>query len=109
MRRCRSGTPVIRPATAAPSASTKRSAQIGNHYLGALARGDTDSRDEDTTLAQKARTLINRFRQVVDMILRFATNLSVPFTNNEAEVRHEVACSEWTRRKEGRLMVWSAA
>jgi transposase len=83
--------------------------QIRNYYLGALARGDTDNRGEDTTLAQKARTLINRFRQFEDMILRFATNLSVPFTNNEAEVRHEVACSEWTRRKEGRLMVWSAA
>jgi transposase len=59
--------------------------QIRNHYLGALARGDTDNRGEHTTLADKARTLINRFRRYENMILRFATDLSVPFTNNEAE------------------------
>jgi transposase len=59
--------------------------QIRNHYRGALARGDTDNRSEHTTLADKARTLINRFRRYEDMILRFATDLSVPFTNNEAE------------------------
>lgn len=59
--------------------------RIRNHYLGALARGDTDNRDEHTTLAGKARTLINRFRRYENMIFRFATDLSVPFTNNEAE------------------------
>jgi transposase len=59
--------------------------QIRNHYLGALARGDTDNRGEHTTLADKARTLIARFRRFEDMILRFATDLSVPFTNNAAE------------------------
>jgi transposase len=59
--------------------------QIRNHYRGALARGDTDNHDGHTTLADKARTLIARFRRFEDMILRFATNLSVPFTNNEAE------------------------
>lgn len=59
--------------------------QIRNHYQGALARGDTDNQGQHTTLADKARTLINRFRRYADMILRFATDLSVPFTNNEAE------------------------
>jgi transposase len=59
--------------------------QIRNHYRGALARGDTDNHGEHTTLAGKARTLIRRFRRYEDMILRFATDLSVPFTNNEAE------------------------
>ena len=59
--------------------------QIRNHYRGALARGDTDNRNEHTTLADKARTLTARFRRYEDMILRFATDLSVPFTNNEAE------------------------
>jgi transposase len=58
---------------------------IRNHYRGALARGDTDNRGEHTTLADKARTLIARFRRFEDMILRFATDLTVPFTNNEAE------------------------
>lgn len=59
--------------------------QIRNHYLGALARGQTDNRGKHTTLADKARTLITRFRRYDDMILRFATDLSVPFTNNCAE------------------------
>lgn len=59
--------------------------QIRNHYLGALARGNTENQDAQTTLAAKARTLIRRFRRYEDMILRFATDLSVPFTNNTAE------------------------
>jgi transposase len=59
--------------------------QIRNHYRGALARGEVDNQGEHTTLADKARTLITRFRRYEDMILRFATDLSVPFTNNEAE------------------------
>lgn len=59
--------------------------QIRNHYRGALARGDTDNQGEHTPLADKARTLITRFRRYEDMILRFTTDLSVPFTNNEAE------------------------
>jgi hypothetical protein len=40
-----------------------------------------------------------------DDYLRFARDLRVPFDNNEAEVRHEVACVEWVTRKEGRLMM----
>lgn len=60
-------------------------AQIRNHYLGALAKGTTDNQGHRTRLADKARTLINRFRRYEDMILRFATDLTVPFTNNQAE------------------------
>lgn len=59
--------------------------KLRNHYLGALARGDTENRGEHTALAGKARTLISRFRRYEDMILRFAVDLSVPFTNNTAE------------------------
>jgi transposase len=59
--------------------------QIRNYYLGALARGDIENQGEHTKLAAKARTLISRFRRFEDMILRFATDLSVSFTNNEAE------------------------
>ena len=59
--------------------------QIRNHYLAALARGNTDNQGEHSKLAAKARTLITRFRRFEDMILRFVTDLSVPFTNNEAE------------------------
>jgi transposase len=59
--------------------------RIRNHYLGALARGKAENQREHNTLADKARTLIARFQRFEDMILRFAMNLSVPFTNNEAE------------------------
>jgi len=59
--------------------------QLRSQYLGALARGTTDNQDQTTPLAAKARTLITRFRRYEDMILRFATDLSVPFTNNTAE------------------------
>jgi transposase len=58
---------------------------IRNHYLGALARGDTDNNGHHSPLADRARTLIKRFRRFEDMILRFTTDLSVPFTNNAAE------------------------
>jgi len=58
---------------------------IRNHYLGALARGDTDNQHQHDPLAQRARTLLNRFRRYEDLILRFAVDLSVPYTNNEAE------------------------
>jgi transposase len=58
---------------------------IRNYYHGALARGDDDNRDARGQLATDARTLIRRFRRFEDMILRFATDLTVPFSNNTAE------------------------
>jgi transposase len=60
-------------------------ARIRNHYRGALARGEDDNQGQRGSLATDARTLIHRFRRFEDMILRFTTDLSVPFTNNEAE------------------------
>lgn len=59
--------------------------RIRNLYRGALARGQTDNKGKRSQLATEARTLIRRFRRYEDMNLRFATNLSVPFTNNTAE------------------------
>jgi transposase len=60
-------------------------ATVLNHYLGALAKGATDNLGQTGELAGKARTLIRRFRRYQDMILRFATDLSVSWTNNQAE------------------------
>ena len=60
-------------------------ATVINHYLGALAKGTTDNLGQRGELAGKARTLIRRFRRYQDMILRFATDLSVSWTNNQAE------------------------
>lgn len=59
--------------------------RIRNHYLGAIAKGSTDNRGQPGALAAQARTLIRRFIRYEDMILRFAVDLSVPFTNNVAE------------------------
>jgi transposase len=59
--------------------------RIRRLYLGALARGEADNQGEHTLLADRARTLIERFRRYEDMILRFAADPAVPFTNNEAE------------------------
>jgi transposase len=58
---------------------------VRSRYQGALARGKTDNAGQASDLADKARTLITRFRRYEDMILRFATDLTVPFTNNSAE------------------------
>ena len=58
---------------------------IRNRYLGALARGHDDNQGKRGILAAEARALIRRFRRFEDMILRFATDLTVPFTNNVAE------------------------
>ncbi|WNV84873.1 IS66 family transposase [Umezawaea sp. Da 62-37] len=60
-------------------------ADLRNHYLGALARGRDDNQGKQGALAADARTLIRRFRRFEDMILRFVTDLTVPFTNNTAE------------------------
>ena len=63
-------------------------ATIRNHYRGALARGRDDNRGQRGqrgALATEARRLIRRFHRYEDMILRFAVNLAVPFTNNVAE------------------------
>lgn len=60
-------------------------ATLINHYLGALAKGATDNLGHSGELASKARTLIRRFRRYQDMILRFATDLTVSWTNNQAE------------------------
>ncbi len=56
-----------------------------NHYLGALAKGRTDNLGRRGEVADKARTLIRRFHRYQDMILRYTTDLAVPWTNNQAE------------------------
>jgi transposase len=58
---------------------------IRSRYHGTLARGKTDNAGQDSDLAEHARTLITRFHRFENMILRFTTDLSVPFTNNTAE------------------------
>jgi transposase len=56
-----------------------------------------------------ARNLATALATHRDLFLAYTRNLDLPFDNNQAEVRHEVARCEWTRRKEGRQMLMSAA
>jgi len=59
---------------------------IARLYTGALARARTDNPTTKTTiLAGHARTLAARFETYREMILRFTTDLAVPWTNNLAE------------------------
>ncbi len=60
-------------------------APIRNHYLGTLALGTDENRCSKSKLHHDARTLLDRFRRYEDMILRFAIDMAVPFTKNEAE------------------------
>ncbi|MET7532732.1 IS66 family transposase [Streptomyces goshikiensis] len=60
-------------------------ARVRNRYLGALAHGRTHNTGRRGPLADEASKLIRRFERCEDMILRFATNLAVPFSNNLAE------------------------
>jgi hypothetical protein len=50
-----------------------------------------------------AANLLGRLDAHRAQVLRFLGDLRVPFDNNQAEVRHEVARCEWTRRWEGRV------
>ena len=56
-------------------------------------------------LMRRHHALARRLLAREDDYLRFTTNSQVPFDNNAAEVRHEVAREEWAIRKEGRLMM----
>jgi transposase len=58
---------------------------IGSRHRGAIGLGWDQSRTSRDGVAKKARTLPCRFERREDMILRFTTDLRVPFTNNQAE------------------------
>jgi transposase len=72
---------------------------INRLYTGALARSRQDNRDLATALAHHARTLAARFEEHRDVILRFTTDLAVPFTNNQAE--HDIRPAEIQQRSSG--------
>jgi transposase len=70
--------------------SEQQQARIRAAYRDALAGGIAASRDKGGKLAADAMTLAMRFGRHEDMILRFITDLAVPFTSNQAErdLRH---------------------
>ncbi len=60
-------------------------ARIRSWYRGAVAKGLADNQGKRTQIAKDGLTLARRFRDHEDMILRFATDLAVGFTSNQAE------------------------
>ena len=60
-------------------------ARIRSWYRGAVAKGLADNAGKTSQIAVDGRTLARRFRDHEDMILRFATDLAVGFTSNQAE------------------------
>jgi transposase len=59
---------------------------IRSRYAGAIARGWDQNTTGRDPLHEQARTLLRRFARHRDMILRFTADLTVPFTNNTAEL-----------------------
>ena len=60
-------------------------AGIRSWYRGAVAKGLADNQGKRSQIALDGARLARRFRDHEDMILRFATDLAVGFTSNQAE------------------------
>ena len=58
---------------------------IRSWYRGAVAKGIADNQAKRTQMAKDGMRLARRFRDHENMILRFATDLAVGFTSNQAE------------------------
>jgi transposase len=77
-------------ATAARGAGQARLSDAGlshirSWYRGAVAKGIADNAGKTSQMAKDGLRLARRFRDHEDMILRFATDLAVGFTSNQAE------------------------
>ena len=68
-----------------PRLCDKQLAEITAWYRGAVAKGITDNQGKRRKTARDGLRLARRFRDHQDMILRFATDLAVGFTSNQAE------------------------
>ena len=68
-----------------PRLADEQLAQISAWYRGAVAKGITDNQVKRSKTAKDGLRLARRFRDHQDMILRFATDLAVGFTSNQAE------------------------
>ena len=68
-----------------PRLTGEQMAQINAWYRGAVAKGITDNQGKRRKTSRDGLRLARRFRDNQDMILRFATDLAVGFTSNQAE------------------------
>ncbi len=67
------------------SLGEQRQSYLTSCYAGAVSQIRADNQANTTPLHQRGLTLARRFEAERDMILRFVTDLSVPFSNNQAE------------------------
>jgi transposase len=88
-----------------PAIGPETRAKHEDWYRQAAATGIALNAGRSGKLQQKRHALARRMKDREADYLRFARDLRVPFSNNAAEVRHEVARGEWVTRKEGRLMM----
>ena len=72
-------------ASGQPRLTGEQLAEISAWYRGAVAKGITDNQHRRSETGKDGRRLARRFRDNQDMILRFATDLTVGFTSNQAE------------------------
>jgi len=77
-------------------------AQISAWYRSAVAKGITDNQHKRSQIAKDGLRLARRFRDHQDMILRFATDLAVGFTSNQADY------AEFGVMRTRRWMPWHA-
>jgi transposase len=68
-----------------PAVSDADLTAIRAWHRGAVAKGLADNQGKRTQIALDGARLARRFRDHEDMILRFATDLAVGFTSNQAE------------------------
>ena len=68
-----------------PRLSDAQLAEITAWYRSAVAMGISDNQNRRAKIARDGLRLARRFRDHQDMILRFATDLTVGFTSNQAE------------------------
>jgi len=67
------------------SLSEEQLSHLQSCYAGAISQIRADNQANKTPLHEKGLTLARRFETERAMILRFITNLAVPFSNNQAE------------------------
>jgi hypothetical protein len=88
--------------SAGPRLADDQLAQISAWYRGAVAKGITDNQHKRSQIAKDGLRLSRRFRDHQDMILRFATDLAVGFTSNQADY------AEFGVMRTRRWMSWHA-
>jgi transposase len=76
---------IASPGTSRPRLADAQLAAIRSWYRGAVAKGLADNAGKTSQIAKDGLALARRFRDHENMILRFAADLAVGFTSDQAE------------------------